>query len=144
MFGACRELRAGVGRRDLVIPLDGLQVSFDSADEVRAQEPYSRHAFGAQFAESASRLTRARSRVPRLLGVFAAGHILNPLTARSQLVGGMVMALSMALHEEGVMDPRFGDYLNHDFAMYHIAVCADVRDIEAHWIDEDDLYPSFV
>jgi xanthine dehydrogenase YagR molybdenum-binding subunit len=70
--------------------------------------------------------------------VFAAGRIVNPLTARSQLVGGMTMGLSMALLEESVMDPEFGDYLNHDLAQYHVAACADVPSVEAHWIDEHD------
>ena len=76
--------------------------------------------------------------MPRLLGVFAVGRIVNPLTARSQLIGGMTMGLSMALHEESTLDLEFGDYLNHDLAQYHVAACADVADIEATWIDEDD------
>jgi xanthine dehydrogenase YagR molybdenum-binding subunit len=77
-------------------------------------------------------------RVPRLSGVFATGHIVNPLTARSQFIGGMTMGLSMALHEESAIDPRFGDFPNHDLASYHIAACADVGDIDVVWIDEDD------
>lgn len=48
------------------------------------------------------------------------------------------MGLSMALHEESVLDPRFGDFANHDFAGYHIATNADVGAVEAYWIDEDD------
>ncbi len=51
-----------------------------------------------------------------LLGVFAAGHITNEKLACSQLLGGMTMGLSMALHDESVLDPRFGDYVNPDFA----------------------------
>ena len=77
-------------------------------------------------------------RVPRLLGVFAAGRIVSPDQARSQFIGGMTMGLSMALHEESAMDPEFGDYPNHDLAGYHIAAHADVQDIEAVWIDEDE------
>jgi xanthine dehydrogenase YagR molybdenum-binding subunit len=50
----------------------------------------------------------------------------------------MTMGLSMALHEESVVDPRFGHVVNHDFANYHIAANADVKDIEAVWIDEFD------
>jgi len=50
----------------------------------------------------------------------------------------MTMGISMALHEESVMDAAFGDYLNHDLAQYHVAACADVEEIEAHWIDETD------
>ncbi len=63
---------------------------------------------------------------------------MNPLTARSQFLGGMTMGLSMAVHEESTLDREFGDYLNHDLAQYHVAACADVEDIEATWIDEDD------
>ncbi|GAA3316542.1 hypothetical protein GCM10020219_035890 [Nonomuraea dietziae] len=78
------------------------------------------------------------ARVLRLLGVFAAGRIVNPKTARSQFIGGMTMGLSTALFEESLMDREFGDYLNRDLAQYHVAACADVRDIEAVWIEEDD------
>jgi xanthine dehydrogenase YagR molybdenum-binding subunit len=54
------------------------------------------------------------------------------------LIGGMTMGLGMALHEESTMDREFGDYLNHDLAQYHVPACADVADIEAAWIDEED------
>ena len=73
-----------------------------------------------------------------LSAVRATGRIINPKTARSQLVGGMTWGLSMALHEESVLDPHFGDYVNHDFAEYHIASNADVGEIDVTWIDEDD------
>ena len=46
----------------------------------------------------------------------------------------------MALHEESVIDPRFGDYVNHDFASYHVAACADIGEIEAPWIEEEDAH----
>ena len=77
-------------------------------------------------------------RVDRLLGVFAAGRILNPKTARSQFIGGMTMGLGMALMEEGVIDLEFGDYLNHDLAGYHVAAHADIASIEVHTVEEDD------
>ncbi len=98
------------------------------------------HAFGAQFCEVHVNADTGELRVPRLLGMFAAGRIINPRTARSQLIGGMTMGLSMALHEQSVLDPRFGHVVNHDFAEYHIATNADVGTIEAHWIDEHDPY----
>ncbi len=72
---------------------------------------------------------RLCARVPRLCGVFAIGRMINPKTGRSQLLGGMTMGLSMALHEETVMDPAFGHFANHDFAEYHIAANADVGEI---------------
>jgi xanthine dehydrogenase YagR molybdenum-binding subunit len=66
--------------------------------------------------------------------------MINPKTARSQLLGGMTMGLSMALHEDGVLDPRFGHVVNHDFAEYHIPANADVGSIEVAWLDEHDPY----
>ena len=117
---------------------DAVEARADTAEEIEAQEQLSRHAFGAQFAEAHVDLDTGEVRVPRLLGVFAAGRIVNPRIARSQFIGGMTMGLSMALLEESVLDREFGDYLNHDFAQYHVAACADVVDVEAAWIDEDD------
>jgi xanthine dehydrogenase YagR molybdenum-binding subunit len=75
-----------------------------------------------------------------MLGVFDAGRIINPKTARSQLVGGMAWGLSMALFEDSVVDPRFGHVVNQDLASYHIAANADVGSIEVHWLDEQDNY----
>lgn len=75
---------------------------------------YAMHAFGAQFVEAKVHADSGEIRVPRLLGVFAAGRIINPRTARSQFIGGMTMGLSMALHERSVLDPRFGHIVNHD------------------------------
>ena len=120
-----------------VAPAEGLEASGMFNWNTQAQQ-FSMHAFGAQFAEVHVNEDTGEVRVPRLLGVFAAGRIVNPKTARSQLVGGMTWGLSMALHEESVLDPRFGDYVNHDFAEYHIATNADVGEIDVTWIDEDD------
>jgi xanthine dehydrogenase YagR molybdenum-binding subunit len=103
-------------------------------------ERYSMHSFGAQFAEVRVDADTGEVRVPRLLGVFAVGRMINPHTGRSQLIGGMTMGLSMALHEEAVIDPQFGHYANHDFAEYHIAVNADVEELDAVWIDEEDFH----
>jgi xanthine dehydrogenase YagR molybdenum-binding subunit len=99
---------------------------------------YAMYAFGAQFAEVHVHADTCEIRVPRLLGIFAAGRIINPRLARSQLIGGMTMGLSMALHEQGVLDPRSGHVVNHDLAEYHIAGCADATGVDAHWLDEDD------
>jgi xanthine dehydrogenase YagR molybdenum-binding subunit len=131
IFNAASALRARLHEEyGGSVPAEGLEASgaFDTNPET---QQFSMHAFGAQFAEV---------RVPRLLGVFAAGRIINPKTARSQLLGGMTMGLSMALHEASVLDSRFGDYVNHDFAEYHIATNADVGTIEVTWINEDDLH----
>lgn len=114
-------------------------------DEAQADTPknpddkkYSTYGFGAQFAEARVDADTGEVRVSRLHGTFAVGRIVNPVTARSQLLGGMVMGLSMALHENSVLDPRFGHVVNHDLAEYHIATNADVEDLRADWLDETD------
>jgi xanthine dehydrogenase YagR molybdenum-binding subunit len=74
-----------------------------------------------------------------MTGVFAIGRAMNAKTARSQLLGGMNMGLSMALQEESVIDPRFGDYVTDDLADYHVLTHADAPpEIDVSWIDEDD------
>jgi xanthine dehydrogenase YagR molybdenum-binding subunit len=103
---------------------------------------YAMYAHGAQFAEVRVDADTGEVRVPRMVGVFAVGRVLNAKTTRSQLLGGMVWGLSMALLEESVLDPRYGDYANADLAEYHVAVNADVGDIDVAWIDENDPYVS--
>ena len=117
---------------------ESMTVTANTSADLKARENLSRHAYGAQFVEVWVDMDTGELRVPRMVGVFAAGRIVNPRTARSQLIGGMTMGLSMALHEEGVMDGEFGDYGNHDFAGYHIASCADVGSIEVEFLDERD------
>ncbi|MEV6861977.1 xanthine dehydrogenase family protein molybdopterin-binding subunit [Streptosporangium subroseum] len=135
---ACQSLAEELDRRYGEVPASGLETSADTTEEIGAQQRFARHAFGAQFAEVAVDIDSGETRVLRLLGGFAAGRIINPKTARSQFIGGMTMGLSMALLEESIMDDEFGDYLNHDFAQYHIAACADIRDVDAFWVEEDD------
>jgi len=135
---ACEALVAALNERGGNIPDDGIEAFADTAEEVAALPKLARHAFGAQFAEVRVNPKTGEVRVPRLLGVFAAGTIVNPKTARSQLIGGMTMGLSMALFEQSLVDLEFGDYLNHDFAQYHIPSCADVLDIDAVWVEEHD------
>jgi len=134
---ACTALRDRLGD-DADVPREGIEASADTTEDVEADERLELHAFGAQFAEVRVDSLTGEVRVPRLLGVFACGRIVNPITARSQFIGGMTMGLSMALHEESVLDREFGDYLNHDLAQYHFAACADVLDVEATWVDEAD------
>ncbi|NLU73103.1 xanthine dehydrogenase family protein molybdopterin-binding subunit [Streptomyces sp. HNM0575] len=103
---------------------------------------YSAHSFGAQFAEVRVHAYTGEVRVARMLGVFSAGRIVNPRTARSQFMGGMIMGMSMALFEESVFDHGTGHVVNHDFAQYHIPACADVLDIDAVWLDEPDMHAN--
>lgn len=106
------------------------------------QERYAGHSFGAQFAEARVHVDTGEIRVPRMLGVFSAGRVINPRTARSQFIGGMTMGLSMALFEESILDHGTGHVVNHDFAQYHIPTSADVCDIEATWLDVPDLHAN--
>jgi xanthine dehydrogenase YagR molybdenum-binding subunit len=99
---------------------------------------YSKHAFGAYFVEARVNEDTGEVRIPRMTGVFAVGRVINAKTARSQFIGGMTMGLSMALHEESLVDERFGHVINHDFAEYHIPTNADVGEIDVAWIDEKD------
>jgi xanthine dehydrogenase YagR molybdenum-binding subunit len=141
---AARRLRALLhDEYDGVVPPEGLEATGEVGENPEAQR-FAMHAYGAQFAEVRVNIDTGEVRVPRLLGVFAVGRIMNAKTARSQLLGGMTMGLSMALHEESVLDPRFGDYVNHDFAGYHIATNADVGTVDVTWIDEDDPHVSLM
>lgn len=81
-------------------------------------------------------------RVTRVVIAVAAGRIINPRTARSQVIGGAVMAVGMALHEESVLDHRFGRFMTHNFADYHIPVNADIPEIEVIFMDERDTEVS--
>ncbi|WP_229069989.1 xanthine dehydrogenase family protein molybdopterin-binding subunit [Actinoplanes sp. DH11] len=126
--GACRALRES-GEREAV---------FDTTELIQKQEKEGRHAFGAHFAEVRVDAVTGEVRVSRLFGMYAAGRILNPRTARSQFLGGMIMGMGMALHEEGVLDPAMGEWVNHDLAEYHIPAHADVENIDAAWLDEQD------
>ncbi len=123
-----------------VIPEEGITARADTTELVEAREPMECNAYAAQFAEVAVDTASGEVRVRRLLGIFAVGRVVNPLTARSQLVGGMTMGLSMALHEEGLRDRTSGGLVNGDFAGYHFASHADVPVIEADWVDDPDTY----
>ncbi|WP_438306693.1 xanthine dehydrogenase family protein molybdopterin-binding subunit (plasmid) [Streptomyces sp. HUAS TT11] len=118
---------------DAALPLT---VSADTTESLGKLALMERHSYSALFSEVAVDPATGEVRVRRLLGMFAVGRVINPLLARSQLVGGMVMGLSMALHEEGVRDPVTGRHINADFAGYHIAAHADIPNIEADFIPD--------
>ena len=94
--------------------------------------------FGAQFAEVRVHASTGEVRVPRLVGAFAAGRILNPMTADSQLKGGMVWGLGSALLEATEIDARTGRYVNANLAEYLIATQADVGELVALQVDDPD------
>ena len=110
-----------------------------SATDDYDEEHFSFHSFGAQFCEVRVDEELARVRVSRFIGVFDCGRIINPKTTRSQLAGGIIMGLGMALFEETIRDPRSGAIVTNNFADYRIPVNADVPPIEIGFVEEPDL-----
>ena len=96
------------------------------------------YAFGAEFVEVRIDKWTHEIRIPRLVGAFAAGHIMNPRTARSQLMGGLIWGMSSALLEATELDPRYGRYVNDNLADYLLPVNADVQDVEVIMLSEQD------
>ncbi|MCZ9350456.1 xanthine dehydrogenase family protein molybdopterin-binding subunit [Streptomyces mutabilis] len=134
---AARDLRERLAL-GTTVPPEGITVRSDTTAALGALAQKERHSFGAQFAEVAVDTATGEVRVRRMLGIFAAGRIVNPLTARNQLVGGMIWGISMALHEEAVRDRATGGLYAPDLAGYHVATHADVGDIHADWVDDHD------
>ena len=99
---------------------------------------YSQQAYGAHFAEVGVDADTGEVRLRRMLGVFTAGRILNAKTARSQAIGGLVFGIGAALEEQLFLDPRFGEFVNHDLAEYQVPVHADVPAIDAIFLPELD------
>ena len=99
---------------------------------------YSQQAYGAHFGEVLVNKYTGEIRLRRMLGVFAAGRILNEKTARSQAMGAMIWGVSGALYEDAVIDTRHGCFANHDLAGYHVASHAYIPAIEVHFLPEID------
>ena len=94
--------------------------------------------FGAEFVEVRIHARTKEIRVPRITGAFAAGHIVNPRTARSQCMGGMIWGISSALHEATDIDPCEGRYINDNLADYLVPVNADIKSVEVILVPETD------
>ena len=165
VYAACAKLRDAVAQRlgfntsDVVfadgevrsagrsVPLteaarDGAIVAEDSMEYGDLSKRFAQQTFGAHFAEVAVDRYTGVVRVRRMLAVCAAGRILNPLTARSQVIGGMTMGIGAALMEEMTVDTRFGLFINHDLAGYEVPVHADVPHLDALFIAEVDATMS--
>ncbi len=130
----------GGGKSAMLAKLAGDQ-GLEAEGEIKPGEMdkrYSQMAYGAFFAEVAVDTESGEIRLRRMLGVFAAGRILNAKTARSQLLGGMIWGVGTALHEEAALDARHGFFANHDLAEYHVPVHADIPAIEAIVLPEVD------
>ena len=96
------------------------------------------YAFGAAFAEVKVDADLGQIRVNRLVGAYGAGKILNAKTARSQLMGGMIWGLGMALQEDMIVDPKRGRVVNANLAEYHVPVNMDVPLIDIITVEEVD------
>lgn len=136
---AAERLRAELAGHGGTVPENGLSAAADTSSNPNLGR-FAMHSFGAQFAEVRVHEETGEVRVPRQLGVYAVGRIVNPKTARSQLIGGMTMGLSMALHERSVLDTRSGEIVTQGLASYHISTNADVGKIDVHWLAEEDPY----
>jgi xanthine dehydrogenase YagR molybdenum-binding subunit len=116
----------------------GSLVVEDFMEFAKMADEYQQQTFGAHFAEVAVHAYTGEIRVRRMLAVCAAGRILNAKTARSQVIGGMVMGVGAALMEEMAIDQRFGFFVNHDLAGYEVPVHSDIPHLDAYFIDEVD------
>lgn len=103
---------------------------------------YQQSTFGAHFIEVGVDVYTGETRVRRMLAVCAAGRILNPITARSQVIGAMTMGVGAALSEELAVDTKRGFFVNHDLAGYEVAVHADIPHQEVIFLDETDPMSS--
>ena len=99
---------------------------------------WSQQTYGSHYCEVGVDPITGEVRVRRMLGVFAAGRILNAKTAKSQLTGGMIWGVGSALHEGNAVDPRYGSLINQDMAQYLVPVQADIGDLDAIMLDEVD------
>jgi xanthine dehydrogenase YagR molybdenum-binding subunit len=118
--------------RDGEIVADGVMEYGDLAKQ------YQQSTFAGHFVEVAVDSFTGETRIRRMLAVCAAGRILNPTTARSQVIGAMTMGAGAALMEELAVDKRFGYFVNHDLAGYEVPVHADIPHLDVIFIDEVD------
>ena len=102
------------------------------------QKNYARNSHSAVFVEVRVDADLGTIRVARVVSAIAAGRILNPKTARSQILGGVVWGIGMALGEETVIDHSYGRFMNANLGEYHVPVNADVPDIEVIFVEERD------
>jgi xanthine dehydrogenase YagR molybdenum-binding subunit len=121
---------------------DGELVAEDFIEYGNLDKTYQQSTFGAHFVELGVDASTAEIRVRRMLAVCAAGRILNPKAARSQVIGAMTMGVGAALMEELAVDKRRGLFVNHDLAGYEVPVHADIPHQEVILLDETDPISS--
>jgi len=137
-FSGGRVRAGGTSRPLLDAVAAGELVAEDAMEYGDLAKRFAQQTFGAHFVEVAVDSATGEIRIRRMLGVFAAGRILNPLAARSQIIGSMTMGAGAALMEELVVDKRVGFFVNHDLASYEVPVHADIPHQEVIFLDEVD------
>ncbi len=165
VYAACMKLREAVARKlgmaadqaDFVdgqvrvgsksLPMrnaaqNGAVTAEDSIEFADLAKQYQQSTFGAHFVEVAVDAATGEVRVRRMLAVCAAGRILNPKAARSQVIGAMTMGVGAALMEELAVDKKLGFFVNHDLAGYEVPVHADIPHQEVIFLDETDPISS--
>ena len=135
VYAACMKLREQVAKGGPFEAEDGIE--YGDLDK-----RFHQSTFGAHFVEVAVDSYTGEARVRRMLAVCAAGRILNPKTARSQVIGAMTMGVGAALMEALAVDPRYGCFVNHDLAGYEVPVHADIPHLDAVFLDETDPMSS--
>jgi xanthine dehydrogenase YagR molybdenum-binding subunit len=137
------EVRAG--NRGVPLAEAAREGSLSAEDAIEygdLHKKYQQSTFGAHFVEVGVDIATGEIRVRRMLAVCAAGRILNPKSARSQVIGAMTMGVGAALMEELVVDKRVGFFVNHDLAAYEVPVHADIPHQEVIFLDETDPMSS--
>jgi xanthine dehydrogenase YagR molybdenum-binding subunit len=114
------------------------RITREEANKVTEDKSHARNVHSAVFAEVKVDEDLGVIRVTRVVNAVAAGRILNLKTAHSQMMGGVVWGIGMALHEETLFDHRFGRVMNANIAEYHVPVNADVHDINIIFVEEPD------
>jgi len=118
--------------------VDRIEAEESAGPDKGVKAKYAAYTHSAVFVEVKVDEDLGVVRVTRIVNAVAAGKILNPKTARSQILGGVVMGLGMALEEETLTDHAFGRFMNRNLGEYHVPVNADIHDIDVIFVDEDD------
>ncbi|MFC6050035.1 xanthine dehydrogenase family protein molybdopterin-binding subunit, partial [Methylobacterium hispanicum] len=118
--------------------VERLEATGQAAPDKDFNSQYEAYTHSAIFAEVKIDEELGQVRLTRIVSAIAAGKILNPKTARSQILGGVVMGIGAALEEESLMDTTLGRFMNHNLGEYHVPVNADIHDIQVIFVDEED------
>ena len=118
--------------------IKSLEEELSSAPDKAEQSKYTMNTHSAIFAEVKVDEDLGTIHVSRVVSAIAGGRIINPKTARSQIMGSIVWGIGQALQEESIVDQNFGRFVNHNLAEYHVPVNADIHDIEVIFVEEKD------